>query len=187
MKSLRILRQLLVGAVIVAGGSYAALKIDQMGDATYKGQFTVVDGDTLRFQDQRMRLLGFDAPELKQRCGEETDSWACGQAAKKALQALVDKPGFHCKGGRTDKYRRLLVFCFVGEEDVGEIMVKSGMALATQRLLYQREEQMARQEGLGLWSGSFDRPVDWRQMHQRAELGLPLMALLMVVRRSIGW
>lgn len=169
------------------GGCALLLQIDRMTDEHYRGAFKVVDGDTLRLGDLQLRLMGFDAPELKQRCGEEADSWACGLAAKQALQSLVDRGNFHCEGGKLDKYQRLLVFCFADGRDVGEIMVASGMAVATQKILYQRQQMSARNEGVGLWSGPFERPVDWRKLNRRADVGLPLIALLMVVRRSIGW
>jgi endonuclease YncB( thermonuclease family) len=183
----RLIKQLLISIIIIIAGALVALQIDRLSDEHYRGDFKVVDGDTLRLGNERMRLMGFDAPELKQRCGGEADSWACGEAAKQALQTLVARGDFRCEGGKSDKYGRRLVFCFVGDEDVGALMVRSGMAVATQKLLYQSQQLIARNEGVGLWSGPFERPSDWRKLHKRAEIGLPLLALLMVVRRSIGW
>lgn len=181
------LKQITVYLLVIVAGCAILLQLDRLSDETYRGRFSVVDGDTLRLGEQRFRLLGFDAPELKQHCGEDADSWACGEAAKHALQTLVNRGDFYCEGGKLDKYRRLLVFCYAGTQDVGEIMVASGMAVATQKILYQRQQFAARNERVGLWSGPFDRPGDWRKMHQRAEFALPMIALLMVVRRSIGW
>lgn len=181
------IKRLMLYSLVIVFGILLLLQIDRWNDENYRGTFRVVDGDTLRLGELRFRLLGFDAPELKQRCGGDADSWACGEAAKKALQHLVDQPDFHCRGGKKDKYARLLVFCFVGDVDVGETMVASGMAVATQKILYQKQQSAARSEKVGLWSGSFDRPGDWRKMHRRAEMALPMVVLLMVVRRAIGW
>lgn len=168
-------------------GAFVILKLDELNDDIYRGEFYVVDGDTLRHGDKRLRLLGFDALELNQRCGEDGDSWACGQAARQALKALVEKSGFYCKGGKEDRYQRFLVFCYVNDSDVGEVMVSSGMAVATQALLYQKEQRLAQKEGVGLWSGPFERPSDWRKTHRRAEMDAPIGAMLMVVRQVIGW
>jgi endonuclease YncB( thermonuclease family) len=182
-----LIKQLVISAIVILAGSALALQIDRITDELFHGDFKVVDGDTLRLGAQRMRLMGFDAPELKQRCGEGAESWPCGVAAKQALEALAKRDAFRCEGGKSDQYGRLLVFCFVGDEDVGEVMVRSGMALATQSLLYRPQQLMARNEKVGLWSGPFDYPSDWRKMNRRAEMSAPLLAIVPIVRRAIGW
>jgi endonuclease YncB( thermonuclease family) len=47
--------------------------------ATISGIPKVVDGDTLEFGDQRVRLYGIDAPESKQQCTNRSGKeYACG-------------------------------------------------------------------------------------------------------------
>lgn len=58
------------------------------------GAARVVDGDTLVIGDTRVRLLGIDAPEMAQSCtaagGGGGGTYACGVAAKEALDAKID-------------------------------------------------------------------------------------------------
>ena len=50
----------------------------------------VGDGDSLQAGAERLRLFGIDAPELKQACTDENRvKYACGQAAKDALELLL--------------------------------------------------------------------------------------------------
>ena len=44
----------------------------------------VTDGDSLRFDKERIRLFGIDAPEIKQICNDKFKKpYACGEEAKK--------------------------------------------------------------------------------------------------------
>ncbi len=55
------------------------------------GRATVVDGDTLDIQGKRIRLHGIDAPESRQTCQTETQTYRCGRDATTAL-AETDCP-----------------------------------------------------------------------------------------------
>lgn len=58
--------------------------------ASLTGTADVVDGDTLRINDTRVRLVGMDAPEMGQLCRFGGTPSDCGERAKKALSALID-------------------------------------------------------------------------------------------------
>lgn len=59
------------------------------------GPATVVDGDTLKIRDFRIRLQGIDAPELRQPCHDKVthELLQCGITAKLKLSAQLNN---HC-------------------------------------------------------------------------------------------
>ena len=67
---------LAIVALLIAG--YAAAPSSQESGS---GQAVrVIDGDTLEFDGQIIRLYGIDAPELGQLCDENGKPWPCGVA-----------------------------------------------------------------------------------------------------------
>ena len=48
-----------------------------VADVTGKAQVT--DGDTVKIGGMRIRLLGIDAPEQKQKCWKAGQAWSCGR------------------------------------------------------------------------------------------------------------
>lgn len=92
----------------------------------------VTDGDTLHLtcggQDRRVRLLGFDTPEIfHPRCPAEK---AMGEAAKRAMAALVASgpvTGVTFRGH--DIYGRDLAWVQIGGQDVTAAMLASGLAV----------------------------------------------------------
>lgn len=124
------------------------------------GAARVIDGDTLEIEGQRIRLLGIDAPERSQLCRRAGADWPCGIAASSALSTLIAKGGVTCDMDGRDKYGRALGQCRANDVDLNARMVESGLALGTGG--YFREEWSARQARKGMWSGSFERPSDWR-------------------------
>ena len=88
------------------------------------------DGDSLRVQGDRVRLLRIDAPELDQVCWNEAGAeWTCGRAAKAELARLVAAGPVDCQPEGTDKYGRTLAVCAVAGKDVGGAVVEAGLAL----------------------------------------------------------
>ena len=131
----------------------------------------VSDGDTIRSGQLRIRLHGIDAPERQQQCTTpEGARWACGNAARDALQRLVASTvALDCQMTDVDRYGRLIMRCFAGDVDVGATLVRAGMALAYRRYAddYIADEDAARAARSGLWAGQFDTPWDWRRSKQR--------------------
>jgi len=144
-------------------------------------RYSVYDGDTLevtpgkcllghfrlRCRTQRLRLLGVDAFERLQTCGDGKGGiWYCGAVATNRLKQLVAKPGFGCQVDEefVDRHAREFAVCFVDGNDVGAIMVSEGLAFAYgRRTRYIPIEEEAKQEKRGAWgTGSFVRPQFWR-------------------------
>lgn len=126
------------------------------------GMARVSDGDSFRLGDTRIRLLGIDAPELRQTCQDQQQrSWPCGERARDSLASLLKQGEVDCRPEGTDQYGRLLAYCTVAGQDLGAAMVRDGMAISSDN--YWREEQTARKTQAGIWQGGFETPKNWRQ------------------------
>ncbi|HEX6980231.1 MAG TPA: thermonuclease family protein [Alphaproteobacteria bacterium] len=130
------------------------------------GIATVVDGDTIEIHGTRIRLHGVDAPESAQLCRRPDGvSWRCGQQAALALQEHLGRRTVTCVRRDTDRYGRVVGQCTVGGADLNAWLVANGWAVAYRRYAtdYVDEEQEARRAGIGIWSGAFVMPWDWRR------------------------
>lgn len=121
---------------------------------------SVIDGDTLRVAGQAIRLHGIDAPELRQDC----DGWPAGEEARRALAAIVTVRSVECRRVATDRYERTVAVCRAAGEDIGETLVRSGMAWAyrTYSLRYLLPEWQAWFGGLGVHAHDCIDPSAWR-------------------------
>ncbi len=136
-------------------------------DEEYSGLVRVIDGDTVVIDQEKIRLEGIDAPELRQVCVKNGKSYQCGQTSRKHLKSLAGHGQLLCKAWRRDKYERLLGRCYVGQIDINGQMVRDGWAVAFGN--YYAQEKQAREAGSGIWSGEFDRPREWRIIHSAIE------------------
>lgn len=125
------------------------------------GRSNVTDGDTIRLNNQPVRLLGIDAPELNQICSVEGKQFACGQTARSKLIQLIGSQKVSCKTTTKDFYGRWLGLCISGEKDLNRLMIAQGWAVSYGR--YQKEETQARRNKRGLWAGDFMPPKEWRK------------------------
>ncbi len=133
----------------------------------YSGFITVIDGDTVIIDQEKIRLEGIDAPELRQECTKNGESYQCGQISREYLKSLARRGQMLCKAWQRDKYERLLGRCHVGQIDINGQMVRDGWAVAFGN--YYAQEKQAREAGSGIWSGDFDRPREWRITHGSIE------------------
>ena len=89
----------------------------------------VVDGDTFRLGQRRVRLVGIDAPELKgARCAAER---ALGERAADRLLALVNQGDFDLVGHRfhdRDNHGRDLRVARRGDVSFGDVLTDEGLA-----------------------------------------------------------
>jgi endonuclease YncB( thermonuclease family) len=129
------------------------------------GTARIIDGDTLAIGTQVIRLFGIDAPENGQDCkGKHAKRYNCGAAAENALRALLRGRVF-CTGTEFDNYQRLIAACSSNDVDINREMVITGHAVAFRQFseAYIADEDSARISQLGVWSGDFEMPWDFRR------------------------
>ena len=133
--------------------------------ADVAGVASVIDGDTLEIQGQRIRLHGIDAPESRQLCRLDGKSWQCGEVAANALADKIARRSVTCEDLGRDRYKRIIARCTVAGEDLGEWMVAQGWAVAYRRysLDYVDEEADAQAARRGIWGSEFVKPWGWRR------------------------
>ncbi|MGK6315008.1 thermonuclease family protein [Neorhizobium sp. DT-125] len=163
-----------------------AVKLDQAADSVIRGPFYAIDGDTLSAGGERLRLQGIDAPELDQTCEDDRGrSWECGKEARRLLARLTADARTECLGRDRDRYRRLLVRCHAGTENINAVLVRRGLAIASGR--YADEQVAARRERQGLWAGRFESPQDWRAGRGMTDDPNLADAFVDWLKRAIDW
>jgi endonuclease YncB( thermonuclease family) len=160
-------RDIVTAAAILALTALVVLRIGGEGGEAITGVARAADGDTLTLEGHRIRLSGIDTPELTQSCKRDGIDWKCGAAARSRLAELLRAGPVTCTIRGTDKYQRVLARCEGRDGDLGERMVREGLAVAYGD--YESLEQLAQAERSGLWGSTFDRPQDWRRMNGRPQ------------------
>jgi len=88
----------------------------------------VIDGDTIRYDGEKIRLADIDAPEVfSPRCASEA---ARGERATRRLLELMNQGPFQVLGGRRDedRYGRKLRTIERGGRSVGDVLIAEGLA-----------------------------------------------------------
>lgn len=136
---------------------------------TVVGAAVVVDGDTIRIGDERIRLLGIDAPEGNQQCQGTAGAWACGESASVILAVLIDGQPVTCAWETRDQYERALGVCVTtfGIE-INRRMVEAGYAWAYLSAAYLDAEAEARAARAGIWQAPTQTAADFRRAEQAA-------------------
>ena len=132
------------------------------------GLAIITDGDTIKISNNKIRLHGIDAPEKRQKCIKNGKEYNCGVVATEALIKKIGKNAVKCLTQKNkDRYNRFIGVCFVDQEDLNKWMVRNGYAIAYRRYSkdYILDEEFAKRNKLGLWSGTFLKPEKWRKIN----------------------
>ena len=134
----------------------------------------VIDGDTIKIKKKKIRLFGIDAPEKKQKCKKPwltisfmtfNKDYPCGEISTLKLKKKNNNKFITCKSTNKDRYKRFIAECFKGKTNINAWMVRYGYAVAYRKYSkkYVAHEDIAKKDKLGLWSGTFEMPWDYRK------------------------
>ena len=131
----------------------------------------VTDGDSFVLQDptgreHRVRLVGVDAPEMRQ---------PLGMTAKNAAQALLRGKQLSVTVVGTDRYGRTLAHIQAGSRDLASALVAKGLAYPVEKGTYRLALFRARLLLRGVWRSSpvtgGERPWDFRKKSSFGPIG----------------
>ena len=130
----------------------------------FASHVTVIDGDTIRLGDVKIRFSGIDAPEINQTCVASEGKVACGKISRDLLIEKVTNNKISCTDEGKDFYGRALGECFVNGESLSSYLVREGFAFAYRKYSnkYIEDEEYAKFNKLGMWSMEFQYPWDYR-------------------------
>ena len=134
----------------------------------------VIDGDSIRIEGKKIRFFGIDAPEKKQKCKKPwltisfisfSKDYPCGQISTDKLKKKINNKLLICKWTNKDRYKRYIAECFKDKTNLNAWMVRNGYAVAYRKYSkkFVSQEIFARKEKVGLWSGTFTMPWDYRK------------------------
>ena len=140
------------------------------------GNAQIIDGDTIKINSKKIRLHGIDAPEFKQMCKKIyltiifftfTEDYPCGKISTEKLKKKINNKVITCKILDTDRCKRLIGECYKRNLNLNSRLVSNGYAVAYRRYSkdYIQDENYAKKNKLGLWSGSFISPEKWRKLN----------------------
>lgn len=92
----------------------------------------VIDGDTIRIEDLRIRLHGIDAPEMRQPAlNADGQRFDAGLLAKQGLVRIIGPRRVECHWRRLDRFDRPLGICSMTDgTEINAAMIDAGLAFA---------------------------------------------------------
>ena len=135
---------------------------------TIAGRASVIDGDTIEIDGERIRILDIDAPELDQHRRERGsgNSWSCGKWAARALSDWISPYSVSCETEGSDNAGRWLARCDLAGVSIGTWMAGHGWAVPNQDCAcaeVRAASKDAKLRNAGIWGGEFQMPWEWRK------------------------
>ncbi len=134
------------GVILLVAGSIGVTKrVINPGEKVV----AVIDGDSFKIaNDQTIRLLSLDAPDI---------NYCMGKEAKEALSKKIQGKTVILKELKTDRYGRVMAIVYWNNENINEYMIKNGFALhlwdnTKQLKILGEANDFAREERLGIFS-----------------------------------
>ena len=139
------------------------------------GKPKIIDGDTLKINNKKIRFSGIDAPESyffgkKQLCILNNVEILCGKLSKEKLIEKIGNQIVNCRIEKNkDQYSRLIGECFLKNERLSVFMVKNGYAFDYPKYSngkFRKHQIYAKKLSLGLWKMQFEYPWIWRKKNR---------------------
>ena len=115
------------------------------------GKASIIDGDTIIIEGEKIRFAGIDTPE-RNKVGHEF--------SKKKLKQKIDNNVVVCiREPNLDPWGRTVAECFIGYDSISSYMVKNGYAcdyVKYSKKKYAKEQSYAKSKKLGIWNMNFD-------------------------------
>lgn len=117
--------------LILATLALACASCSRLPDpAPIQASCSVTDGDTIRCGDERIRLLGIDAPEMAGHCRRgRTCAPGDPQASADALAARIEGKALSIRRVGRDRYKRTLGIVYAGGENLSCAQLATGRAI----------------------------------------------------------
>ena len=120
---------------------------------TITGKAYVTDGDGIRVARKEVRLAGLDAPEWDQKAKHQNGYWFNhGRRVKSALIQEIGGKHVSVAVESVDKFGRIVGTVTCEGRDIGEWMVREGLAIAAYHDRYRQLERGAREAKRGMWA-----------------------------------
>lgn len=101
-------------------------------------------------------------PESSQLCrAADSNLYHCGARAANELDTFIARRPVNCAPVAEDQYGRTVATCSVGGADIGEWLVRNGLALDWPQYSkgkYASAQREADRSGRGMWAGSYVEP-----------------------------
>jgi len=158
---------------LLASAILAAILPNAASAQLLTGHASVLDGDSLMLDGQRIHILDVDAPENGQLCfntaaTSEQDGWECGRQAAAALSDWIGRQAVTCDTTTLGPRKGWLARCTVAGQDLAQWLAANGWAVPASRCkceVVRDASAQARAASLGIWSSHFTMPWDWRKAH----------------------
>lgn len=146
----------------------------ESGPRPVTGPAQVIDAATLAVGSENLALHGIDAPSYDQTCFDAQERrYACGRVAARALAERIGDQSVVCEPRGLGRNGIRSARCRIGGDDLGAWMVENGHAVADRTMsdAYLIQDARAWGRRIGLWSGVFQMPAEWRRV-QGLSVGL---------------
>jgi endonuclease YncB( thermonuclease family) len=163
------LRRLALIGLLLIGACGGADARDAAGEPSFAARARALDGDTVATD---FRLLGVDAFERRQLCERDGACWACGKAAQDSAAHFLGRGDASIRLSRGASYGRPVATVSVGGADLGEWMIRQGLAIPQPQFLgkdrvraqlYDRAFAEAKRSRAGALAGKWIEPAQWRR------------------------
>lgn len=160
----------MIRAMVLAALAVASCGASQVAsDRGFDAKARALDGDTVAVD---FRLLGVDAFERRQRCERRGGCWECGKAAQDLAAKLLHSKTADIKLTSTSTYGRPVATVTVDGIDLGERLIRAGLAIPEAQYLradpgragrYAAAFSQAKLDRAGALAGRWIEPSSWRR------------------------